>query len=99
MYNMSFTYIFGNGAVRVERLAEEARARGRKVEYHNLGLVFENEREKRIPYFQDGAHLNDKGNDAVGKFYAERILASDAKAKPDKVQSTSPVGNGQAESR
>jgi hypothetical protein len=74
----SKTYIFGNGAVKVERLVEEARVRGRNVEYHNIGTLFPNEREKRIPYFITGVHLLDEGMDVIGKFYAERILASDA---------------------
>src|SRR5207247_1817814 len=48
------------------------------VEYHNIGTLFPNEREKRIPYFITGAHLSDEGMDIIGKFYAERILRSDA---------------------
>jgi lysophospholipase L1-like esterase len=51
---------------------------GRKVECHSMGEVFPNKREERVPYFIDGAHLSDKGADVLGKFYADRILASGA---------------------
>src|SRR5262245_58876776 len=74
----SFTYIFGNGAVQLERLAEEMQAHGRRVEYHNTGTLFPDPRPERMPYFIDPAHISDAGNDVLGKFYAERILAAGA---------------------
>jgi len=77
VYQPSFTYIFVNGAIRLERLVEEARASGRKVEYHNIGRLFPDARAERMPYFIDGPHLTDKGNDVIGRFYAERILAAE----------------------
>ena len=73
----SFTYIFGNGAVQLEQLADEAAAHGRLVEYYNIGTLFPDPRPERIPYFIDPPHLTDKGMDVIGKFYAEKILAAD----------------------
>src|SRR5262249_27590357 len=77
----TFVYIFGSGAIRLERLVDEARALGRTVEYFNVGLLFPDARSERIPYFIDAAHISDKGNDVIGKYYAERILAMAAKPK------------------
>jgi hypothetical protein len=77
----SFTYGFVNGAIRLEQLVNEERARGRKVEYYNTGLLFPDAREERIPYFIDSVHLSDQGNDVLGKFYAERILAGDSELR------------------
>jgi hypothetical protein len=73
----SFTYILGNGAVQLEQLADEATARGRLVEYYNIGTLFPDPRPERMPYFIDAPHLSDKGMDVIGKFYAEKILAAD----------------------
>ena len=77
----SFTYIFGNGAVQVERLAEARRAAGRAVDYYNIGALFPDAREDRMPYFIDPVHLSDRGMDLVGKFYADKILAADARSQ------------------
>ena len=71
------TYIFGNGAVQLEQLANEEAARGRLVEYYNIGTLFPDARPERMPYFIDPPHLTDKGMDVIGKFYAEKILAAD----------------------
>jgi hypothetical protein len=71
------TYIFGNGAVQLEQLADEEAARGRLVEYYNIGTLFPNSRSERMPFFIDPPHLTDKGMDVIGKFYAEKILAAD----------------------
>jgi hypothetical protein len=71
------TYIFGNGAVQLEQLAEEEAARGRQVSYYNIGTLFPDPRPERMPYFIDPPHLSDKGMDVIGKFYAEKILAAD----------------------
>jgi hypothetical protein len=73
-----FTYIFVNGAIGLERLVDDHRARGRQVEYHNIGTLFPNARADRIPYFIDSGHLSDKGADVIGKFYAERVLSADS---------------------
>jgi hypothetical protein len=70
----SFTYIYGNGAIQLERLAEKERALRRHVEYYNLGTLFPDSRQERMPYFIDPVHLSDKGMDAIGKFYAEKII-------------------------
>src|SRR5713226_9662749 len=56
-------------------IAEDLQARGRKVEYHNTGILFPEARPDRMPYFIDPVHVSDKGNDVLGRFYAERILA------------------------
>ena len=77
----SFTYIFGNGPVQVERLAEASRAAGRAVDYYNIGALFPDAREDRMPYFIDPVHLSDRGMDLVGKFYADKILAADARSQ------------------
>jgi hypothetical protein len=71
------TYIFGNGAVQLEQLVDEAAARGTSVEYYNIGTLFPDPRPERMPYFIDPPHLTDKGMDVIGKFYAEKILAAD----------------------
>jgi hypothetical protein len=77
------TYIFGNGAVQLEQLVDEAAARGRQVAYYNIGALFPDPRTERMPYFIDPPHLTDKGMDAIGKFYAEKILAADHLAVTD----------------
>jgi hypothetical protein len=71
------TYIFGNGAVQLEQLADEETAHGRLVEYYNIGTLFPDPRPERMPFFIDPPHLTDKGMDVIGKFYAEKILAAD----------------------
>ena len=71
------TYIFDNGALQLEQLADEEAARGRVVEYYNIGTLFPDPRPERMPYFIDAPHLTDKGMDVIGKFYAEKILAAD----------------------
>ena len=71
------TYIFDNGAVQLEQLVDEEAARGRVVEYYNIGTLFPDPRPERMPYFIDPPHLTDKGMDVIGKFYAEKILAAD----------------------
>lgn len=80
-YIPSFTYVYVKGAFELEKLAAAKRAEGRFVEYHNIGRLFPNEREERLKYFIDAAHLGDEGATTVGKFYAGRILAAD-KAAP-----------------
>src|SRR5215204_2994053 len=45
----SSTYIYVNGALKLERLVDEASARGRNVEYYNTGLLLPNDRAERIP--------------------------------------------------
>jgi hypothetical protein len=86
----SFTYIFGNGAVQLEQLAAEAAARGRLVEYYNIGTLFPDPRPERMPYFIDPPHLSDKGMDVIGKFYAEKILATD-RERPATAIAVAPV--------
>src|SRR5580704_4637505 len=71
------TYIFGNGAVRLEQLVDDEAARGRLVAYYNIGTLFPDSRSERMPFFIDPPHLTDKGMDVIGKFYAEKILAAD----------------------
>jgi len=74
----SFAYVFANGAIQLERLADEMRGQGRRVEYANMGTLFPDPATERIPYFIDPAHLSDAGTDILGRFYADRILAADA---------------------
>jgi hypothetical protein len=76
----SFTYIFGNGAVQLEQLADAQRAQGRHVEYFNTGTLFPDARQERMPFFIDPPHLTDKGMDVIGKFYAEKIIAAQTEA-------------------
>jgi len=71
------TYIFGNGAVQLEQVVDEEAARGRLVEYYNIGTLFPDPRSERMPFFIDPVHLTDKGMDVIGRFYAEKILAAD----------------------
>jgi hypothetical protein len=71
------TYILDNGAIQLEKLVDDEAARGRAVEYYNIGTLFPVSRPDRMPYFIDAPHLTDKGMDVIGKFYAERILAAD----------------------
>ena len=59
------------------KLVDEEAARGRSVEYYNIGTLFPVPRSDRMPYFIDPVHLTDKGMDVIGKFYAEKILAAD----------------------
>jgi hypothetical protein len=92
----SFTYIFGNGAVQLEQLAEAEDARGRLVEYYNIGTLFPDERQARMPYFIDPPHLSDKGMDAIGKFYAEKILAADHERPAAAAASAAPAAPASA---
>ena len=80
-YHPAYAYILVNGAIRLTRLVEEERERGRAVEYANIGLLFPKERNDRIPYFIDSVHLTDGGADLIGRFYAERIL-QESNARP-----------------
>jgi hypothetical protein len=81
-WGVAFNYVYVNGAIRLERLAQKETARGHHVEYQNAGLLFPKERAERVPYFIDTPHLSDKGMDVLGKFYAERILLADGTARP-----------------
>jgi hypothetical protein len=77
----SFIYLYINGAIQLEFLAERARAKGQFVEYHNMGRLLPDDRNARMPYFIDAAHITDKGADVLGRFYAERIHAADSATK------------------
>jgi lysophospholipase L1-like esterase len=77
----SFTYIFGNGAVQLEQIADARRAAGRAVDYYNVGTLFPDAREDRMPFFIDPVHLSDLGMDLIGKYYAEKILAADVRSQ------------------
>lgn len=81
---ISFTYDFVDGAIRLEQLVEQQKKLGRDIYYYNVGTQFPNDREARIPFFIDPVHLSDAGMDTLGRFYANRILAADgaAAAKP-----------------
>jgi hypothetical protein len=74
----SFTYIFVEGAIQLERLVDKERQDGRNVSYFNTGAILPDKRADRIPYFIDPAHLTDKGADTLGHFYAEQILKQDS---------------------
>jgi hypothetical protein len=87
------TYIFGNGAVQLEQLVDEAAAHGRLVQYYNIGTLFPDLRPERMPYFIDPPHLTDKGMDVIGKFYAEKILATD-RERPAAAIAASPAAPG-----
>jgi hypothetical protein len=71
------TYILDNGALQLEQLVDQEAARSRVVAYYNIGTLFPESRTDRMPYFIDPPHLSDKGMDVIGKFYAEKILATD----------------------
>jgi lysophospholipase L1-like esterase len=77
-----FTYIFGKGAILLERLVDKERQAGRDVAYYNVGAILPNDRADRIPYFIDPVHLSDQGADVIGRFYAEKILAADSDRSP-----------------
>ena len=74
----SSTYIFGEGAIQLERWVDNERRAGKDVAYYNVGAELPNDRADRIPYFIDPIHLSDKGADALGHFYAEKILSADS---------------------
>jgi len=78
----SIVYIFGKTAVELERLADTERQSGRDVAYYNVGAILPDDRADRIPYFIDPVHLSDKGADALGRFYAEKILADNGVGTP-----------------
>jgi hypothetical protein len=88
-FQPSFVFIYVKGGIELERLVERV-SRARSVEYHNMGRLLPNERADRVPYFIDPAHLSDKGADALGKFYAEQILAAD-QAYIERTQPVSPA--------
>jgi hypothetical protein len=74
----SYTYIFGEGAIQLERLVDKEHQGGRDVAYYNVGAILPDKRADRVPYFIDPAHLSDKGADVLGHFYAEQILRRDS---------------------
>jgi len=76
-YQPSYTYIFVEGAIQLERLVEKQRQRGREVSYYNVGTLLPKDRVDRMPYFIDASHMTDKGADLLGHFYAEKILETD----------------------
>ncbi len=78
----SLAYIFVEGAIQLERLVDKERAAGRNVAYYNIGTLFPDAHADRIPYFIDSGHLSDQGADAIGRFYAEKILSSDSADPP-----------------
>lgn len=80
-YIPAFTYVYVKSAFELEKMATAKRAEGRFVEYHNIGRIFPNERDARVKYFIDPAHLSDEGANAVGKFFASRILAAEKAAR------------------
>jgi hypothetical protein len=84
------TYILDNGALQLEQLVDEEAARGRLVEYYNIGTLFPVSRPDRMPYFIDAPHLTDKGMDVIGKFYAEKILTADHE-RPAAAHAAAPV--------
>jgi len=57
-------------------------AKGRDALRSRSSLSFPDARPERMPYFIDGVHISDKGNDVLGRFYAERILLRDASTSP-----------------
>jgi hypothetical protein len=77
-YDPAQTYVFVKGAFELEDLVNRAHSDGRAVEYYNTGRLFPDARTERTPYFVNPSHLSDKGDDVIGKFYADRILAADA---------------------
>ena len=74
---VTFTYIFVEGAIQLERLVDKERLQGREVNYYNVGAILPDARSDRMPYFIDSDHLTDKGDDALGHFYADKILEAD----------------------
>ena len=81
-YQPAYTYSLVTGAFELEKLAKRLREdSGRFVGYVNTGSLLPNDREKRMPYFIDSAHLTDEGMDLLGKYYAERILGVDGGPK------------------
>ena len=78
----SYTYILVDGAIELERMVDQARQGGRDVAYYNIGTLFPDGRPERIPNFIDPAHLSDQGDDTIGHFYAEKILAADGGNPP-----------------
>ena len=85
------TYILDNGALQLEQLVDQEAARGRVVEYYNIGTLFPVSRPDRMPYFIDAPHLTDKGMDVIGKFYAEKILAADRERPAAAIASAAPA--------
>jgi hypothetical protein len=71
-------YMFGMTAVRLAETVEQYRKSGRRdVEYHNTGILFPMDLEKRKDYFIDNYHLNDAGQERLARFYAYKILQRD----------------------
>jgi hypothetical protein len=90
------TYVFGNSAVQLEQLADDEAARGRLVEYYNIGTLFPDPRPERMPFFIDPVHLTDKGMDVIGKFYAEKILTTDRERPAAVTAAAVPVASASA---
>lgn len=74
---VSFTYVYVNGAIELEKLADARHGLGDDVRYLNAGAEFPDARDERKPFFIDAVHLSDKGMDRLGLSYAQKILAAD----------------------
>jgi hypothetical protein len=78
----AYVYILVNGAIRLERLVQEEAKQGRDVQYSNVGLLLPKDRDDRLPFFIDSAHMGDSGYDLVARYYADKILARSESASP-----------------
>jgi hypothetical protein len=72
-------YFSARSALRLKELAEAAQAKdnSRKIMYFNTESVFPLDAKLREPYFIDNAHMSDAGQDRMGEFFAEIILAAE----------------------
>lgn len=74
----SHAYFLAESAMALRTMAADARTSGwRDVEYANTVSLFPLDADQRQQYFIDLVHLNDRGQDLLGKFYARKILTRD----------------------
>jgi hypothetical protein len=72
-------YFFARSALRLMDLAAEAQKAepSRRIMYQNAEGALPYDDKSRIQFFIDNAHLSDLGQDRIGEFLAEMILAAE----------------------
>lgn len=85
-HRFSDTYFMAESALALRQLAAKAETGLRRdVAYLNTIALLPLDEKEREEYFIDLVHLNDRGQDLLGKFYAKNILERDGFTNEAKV--------------
>ena len=74
--NSGLFYFYRKSDIELQKLISKYKNK-KNVEYYNMNYIFPSESKDRDAFFIDEAHLNDGGQELLGKFYAQKILESD----------------------